>query len=208
MRRRIWIVCLGLVILGNTRFFAREAGDWFEGVVIMNDHEILTGEVKVSGVVDVVQLKTFGTIRCIQASDINQISFYDPSINCIRTIIPAASDKASRCIGFFEIIIRGEVSLLASYHEFNQFDPSFTAFNGQTISLPDDIELYFYDGKIMISSRYFRKQVFPAFMKIFEDDLSRFIRSQRIRIDDPADQIRLLKRFNQLYSDTELLAKE
>jgi hypothetical protein len=174
----------------------------------MDDHEILTGEVKIAGEFELIQLKTSGTIRCIPANDINQISFHDPSVNCVRTIISVATYKASPCIGFFEIIIRGEVSLLASYHEFSRFDPSFTALSGQTVNLPDDMELYFYDGKTLISSRYFRKQVFPAFMKMFESDLSRFIRAQRILIDDPVDQIRLLRRFNQLHSDSKLITKK
>ncbi len=208
MKLRTCVFGIGLALILSLDSIAKETGDWFEGVVIMNNHEIICGDVKISGAFNLVQVNVSGAIRCIPAREIEQIRFHDQSINTIRIIITNASGDASDQPGFFELIIRGEVSLLATYQDYSQFDPSKGTLNGKSVYLPDDMELYFYDGKTIVSTHDFRKQAYPAFMKIFRNELTKFIRAQRIRIDKPADQIRLLKHFNLLHSESKLLAKE
>ncbi|MDZ7605349.1 MAG: hypothetical protein U5K79_07115 [Cyclobacteriaceae bacterium] len=185
---------------------ARDTGDWFSGVVILNNLEILTGELKISGKYDAVQVIVYGAIRTIPAREIVKVSFHDPSVNCVRTLITTSSGKSKGHIGFYEVLIHGEVSLLASYQHYNRFDGASKLLSDNTVEIPEDMQLYFYDGKTVIASRNFRKQVYPAFMNVFGDDLTDYIKSHRVRLEDALGQIMLLQRFNLLYAKSKLLA--
>ncbi len=203
---KLWPWLFLVSFLFNSNLLARDS-DWFEGVIVLENHEVLLGELKIEAAYSLVQLKNSGSIRCIHAREIEQIKIHDTSINSVRTIISVRSENPEKSSAFYELIVRGEVNLLASYNDYRQFAQSDITKQKETPVLPDDMQFYYFDGKTLISSRCFRKEVFPVLLKLTKDHLEDFILQNRIQIDVPADQIRLLKQFNLIYSSGKLLAR-
>ena len=112
---------------------------------------------------------------------------------------------------FYEIIISGEIMLLARDKIYkNRFDVDISTgkIASKTLNqFANNKNYLLYDGKNLISLENFRKRVLPAFKKYFREEINLYMKEQKLNVNFPKDQVRLVKYFNKLYNDKLILVK-
>jgi hypothetical protein len=194
--------------------FSNTSERWYEGIVVLEDREVLTGLVKINEVYDALQLKDDRKITCIPARQIEKLAIHDSELGAVRNfvVIPSAG-KSINIHEFYEIIIKGEVKLLAkekSYQNIELAGINITEslFPNAVNEFANNKDFFFFDGKNLVALENFRNVVLPAFKRQFDSDISDFINTNKINLNYPRDQIRILKYFNKLYEENKSIGND
>jgi hypothetical protein len=115
--------------------------------------------------------------------------------------------------GFIEIIVNGKISLVA--RENRNYNSGKYKFDRQKGSISVDQfnytinqSFYYYDGKHLIPVCKFKKIVLPSMEHFFQTEIADLIKSEKLSTTRLCDQITIIKHFNELYNQKELLAKD
>ncbi|GEM_PF-3010406 len=193
------LTTIGLIILCITTLSAKET--WYDGVIILNDNQVLTGKISHHEDEDLIQLKQDDKIFCFSAYQVTSFNYYDTSLDAIRRFlsIPYEDEYHRFADLFFELIIDDEVSLLRKKNPYGystDFQTANTSYDQS--SHKNDYDYFFeYKGKVIPSNR-FKKDLKPLLNLTLENEISGFIKDNGLSIHRTYDQVLIVRFFNKM----------
>ncbi|MFP4092484.1 MAG: hypothetical protein ACLFUB_21030 [Cyclobacteriaceae bacterium] len=173
---------------------------WYPGIVILQDEQVLRGDISYDFAHDLVMCRQEGTIRTFGPQQAQSFRYYEEEANLLHNFSVYTLQKNSfyEQKGFFEIVLQGDVSYVRKRNKY----PIYQTRNGymQPRDFRNEPHLVAYDYYIlvndeMIKARNFKKEVLPALLQ--EDrSIKAFMKEKRLRTYDIADQIVLLDYYN------------
>jgi predicted RNA-binding protein with PUA domain len=195
-----------------SKMHAAENGSWYEGVVVLEDKKVIIGTVSINEKYHVVVIKQNDKMKSIPAWQIRKVTIHDREIESLRNFIVLPSgNRSGTTYSFYEIIVDGEIMLLARdkiYKNRPEMNGAVGLIGPETLNqFANNKDYLLYDGKNLMPLEKFRRKALPAFKKYFEEEIDLYMREQKLNINFPKDQIRLVKYFNKLYNDKLILVK-
>ncbi len=186
---------------------------WFEGVIVMNDGDVKVGSVSYATDYDMIAIQDGEKKLYFNAHQVAKFTFYDHEKNQIRNFEAKALRVNDQIRGrsFYEIIIKGEYSLLRKRMPYNyhltdeRYEDVSNSLAG--ISRSDYEEAMSYSYFISFEDQIvpmvkFRSKILPNMKKSLGQDLKEFMKHKRIRLDNDAHKILLVKYYNKTSTET------
>lgn len=212
--KRVLIVLLLAVIAYQVNGQSFPQNNWYAGGVSLSTGEEKQGTIKYDLETNTIQLQWNNKIETYHASQFITFSIYLESEDLNRTfyVLPFANAAGYKRPTIFELIMEGEISLLAREYigtrndsvnngfigsRWGAFNNPFpTTFTTQYLAF----RLYLVDKKGNVTSlSNNRKDVIAAFGD-HQKELKRYIKEQKIKVDQVADVAQLVNYFNDLNS--------
>ncbi|HEX5171806.1 MAG TPA: hypothetical protein VFW11_21655 [Cyclobacteriaceae bacterium] len=182
-----------LLILALLLFFAgsslySKTLRWCEGVIVLNNSEVLAGDVVIEPSLDLVLFRS-GEVRTFYpVSKINFVSLREEGVKYPRKFISLQCEEHGKtAFRLYEVILDGDLSVIRRP-------------NGG--SLPGTDEVYGYDYFIMdkatiISLSEFRKKIYPVIENYYsEKKLTRFLSKEQLNPWSLSDAIKIINIYN------------
>ena len=185
---------------------------WYEGVVVMQDDEVINGDIQINQRFNVVLLRDGDEHQSIPADKIHKVTIHDEEMKTLRTFISVIdNNKYIAQSKFYELIVSGQISYISRIKEFQSSSlENFGKFLNKNVNVSDQYvgnhDFYYFDGKNVISDDKFRKKVLPAFKKYFNQEIVQFIKAEQLNLNNAYDQLAIMKYFNELYKSKTALA--
>lgn len=167
--------------------------DWKEGVIILNNEEVLNGEVYYDHWYDLVLLRDDPNqpVQTFTARQVQSFRYYDPQDNIIHDFLVLAHHPASSypVPNFYEVVTTGTVLYLRQH-------------NRCPLSPPRDVNPHkvayhyfaYHHGQLVRAQR-FTRDLLPTLVQ--EDPaLADYAKVHHLRTYDVGDQILLVEHFN------------
>ncbi len=191
----------------------QDNGVWNQGVIVFRDSTVLVGDVQLNFQHKILQYHSKGALRSIPSWQILKVNLHDQTLGCVRQFISIPfSDESTRGDEFFEVIINGQIQIIARdrFPGISKYIPVTLPGNlveNQASEFVDQKDFFLYDGKNLIPMHKFNKLALPAFARYFEEEMERFIRNEKLNTNLLSGQIKVVKIFNKLYAESILTAK-
>lgn len=205
----IFLIHIGLIYPAK----AYEKIKWYDGVIILSNHEVINCELNINQKFNTVQSKEGTTVRSHPAREIEKITFYDTDLETPRFFISIpVNDHLILKYEFYEIVIRGKVKLISREKDYSitvekYLNVFLNSSESATRNYVSNQNFYFFDGKNIIPLQKFCKLVLPAFKMYFNHEISSYIQEAKLNVNLPRDQMKVLKYFNKLYSEKIIFAR-
>jgi len=204
------LLILVCVLPAAAQSFPQE--NWYVGSVTLSNGEQKEGTIKYDLETNSIQLQWNNKIETYHASQFITFSIYLEEEELYRNfyVLPLANTSGYKRPTIFELILEGEISLLAREYiatrnnaannsfygsRFGAFNNPFpTTFTTQYLAF----KLYLVDKKANITElNNNRKEVIAAFGD-HQKELKKYIKEENIKMDRVADVAQLVNYFNQL----------
>lgn len=195
MKRLIFLFIILLSAIG----YSTAATKWFRGVVVLQSLKVLSGQVAVHPVHDLVLFKTDeGELSVFPSNKITSVHYYDGEKNINRKFISLLEKTAStKKFTLYEIVIHGDVSVLRR--------PRFQDPRDEVASFDYFVRL---KGNNLALLHQFRTKIFPELVRLSENRVSEYVSGSKLNPNKAADAIRIIEFFNrQDYSFKQPLSK-
>jgi hypothetical protein len=168
---------------------SRSSLQWHEAVVVLNDHEVLVGEVVIQPSFDIVLFKAGSERTYYPVSKISYINMREDGINVPRKFVTHTERENGRSVvSLYEVVLQGEISVLRKP-------------NGKTLPGFDDAFSFEYFTKheaSVLKLASFKRKVYPRIERFYaEKGLSQYLRKEHLDPSSPADAIKLIGMYNE-----------
>lgn len=193
-------------------FSALADNEWFDGVVVLKDDQVLIGQVKHNSQLNIVQVKDDEKMKTFSAYQVAKFSFNDTQLGFIRRFVSVPYEQESKNFSdaFFEVIIQGEIRLLRRAKAYVNGDVANESqevynVNGYTINnfqyqhaMSFD---YFFqvDGQVVPSDK-FKRMLLPDIRDSYNNAVAQFIDDNHLNIHKIYDQVLIIRYYNKIYS--------
>lgn len=176
--------------------------EWHNAVVVLNNNEVLVGEVVIQPGLDLILFKSGDTRTFYAANKINYININDGDVNTPRKFVSLRGDKRGRSTNnLYEVVLQGELSVLRK---------------PRGGDLPDFNDVYSYEYFVkescdLIKLSDFRKSIYPIIERYYsEGQLLKFMNQENLSPWSPSDAIKLIEIYNDRLpiSSTQLSARK
>jgi len=207
---RFLVVCLGLV--WGLEVFSQDfpQDNWYPGSAVLTTGEEKKGQIKYDLESNSIQLESDNKIETFHASQFNTFSIYMDRENMYRAfyVLPYAGSTGYKRPTIFELIVEGELSLLAREYIVTRggnANPSVRTNGFVRMSDPFGLvqqflgfNLYLVDKRAnVIELTTNRKEVVAAFGE-HQKDLKKYIKEEKLKTDNLIDMAQLVNYFNTL----------
>lgn len=185
-----------LLITVSTNLLASPSPIWYDGVVVLNDQQILTGQVAIHNRQNLILFKVGEKVTVYPAHKIQNVFYYDQNADINRKFVSIANhNRGFAEYQLFEIVLRGPVTVLrkgklhlnAEDHEdFNYF----TLYRDEVLPI-----------------KQFRKKIYPHLSDCDPFKFSAYEAKERLNPNSTKDAISLIKFYNQLIRNSNSLAR-
>lgn len=170
---------------------------WYEGSVVLRNHQVLTGTVAIDAMHDVVLHKVDSQVNVYPAYKIMWLYFYDPVANINRRYMswPAATMVARVRSQLYEVVLQGDIMVLRRPRDMQ----TTAAIDGYHYFLKRD------DGVMPLYS--FKKKVYPTLLEETDGLLDAFRKENKLNPMEIADAVKLIEFYNQQVRAGNIMAK-
>lgn len=198
----------------DAQFYNFPSESWHRGDLVLNDGSVLEGSIKYDLEADAIQLDHEDKILTYAANQLKQFRVFQEDIREYRVFytIPYVTEYGYRRPKFFELIFEGRTSLLARefisittrsnastyFRGGTRFDPYGNSRSLKVRFLDHNLYLVNPEGKIELLGSS-RKEVIYAF-EGKHNELRKFIKKQRLKMDKVEDMASLVEYYNSLTS--------
>ncbi|HEX5112858.1 MAG TPA: hypothetical protein VFV79_08430 [Saprospiraceae bacterium] len=187
---------LFLLLVIPINLFASKPLTWYEGVVVLADQHVLTGQVAVHPRQNIIIFRSGDQQTVYPAHKIQNVFYYDEQFNINRKFVSIANrDHGYAKYELYEIVLRGEVSVLRKERIH--------------LDLNDQLDFsYFvlYQDEVL-PIKQFNKKVYPHLMDYDSFTFSRFIEREHLNPNSLRDAISMIKYYNRMVSHSSSLAR-
>lgn len=176
------------LIFTGTISYAKTTLEWHEAVVVLNDSEVLVGEVVIEPSLDMVLFRS-GEIRTFYpAAQIKFINIHDEGVKFPRKFISLPSEERGRFASkLYEVVLQGELSVIRKPR-------------GGSLPDMDDVLSYDYfvkqDDSITKLSD-FRKKIYPVIQQYYAEKRLLFsLDDEQLNPNSSSDAIKLIQMYN------------
>lgn len=184
---------------------------WHKGQVVLLDQNIRKGELKYDLIRETVQIRSGDKTETYDASQVMAFSFIQSNINALRTFYSLQYETKAgyERPTFFEVFVEGKMTLFGREYEvtssldsnpgrssrFNSplYNP-FASFGTSASYLA--FKLYFADSKGRIRESSNRTRDILNYFDDKQSELKKYIKKERLRLDDLADVAKLVRYYN------------
>jgi hypothetical protein len=165
---------------------------WNEGVAVLNDRQVLTGEFSYAHSVLLAREKQGVTV--LPSHKVYSFRFYDAQADINRHYISLDEPHSNtKCI--FEVVVWGKTSIVRKEIPFINSIPSERK--------SSDFNYFAFIGNELIPLKKFRTKVYPKLLLVHSYPLQEFIRKQKLNPNHLADAIRIVQ-FSNKNQDTSI----
>jgi hypothetical protein len=175
-----------------------QAEDWYQGSLVLKSQETLKGEISIKYDYDVVLFRKGNELTVYPAHKVQSLYFYDDVTERNRQFVSLQLlFGAATLHQFYEVLLDGYVSVLRRQHIV------WYSVHLDTI----DYDYYVKKDDVLTVMYKFKRRVFPDLERSSREDLSAFIRKNKLSRTRLDDVIRIIDHFNQQYINKTPLAK-
>ena len=174
---------------------------WHQGLVVTADRDTIRGSVKYDMVTNTVLVSRNNVVQTYNSLKLFYVEIYDQLMDNYRQFyaVPYEFKHDYEVPVLFELLYEGPLSLLAREQIITQTTSANTAYYGAPIVQEVlDRTYYFLDTQGKIDFFTGRKVDLLTIMREHDDDVKRFIKSNKLRTDDLGDLIRITAFYNSL----------
>jgi hypothetical protein len=194
MRLNRFFLFTVLLFLGSLTTWAE---DWYQGSVLLKSKETLKGEIAVRHDYDVVLFRNGNELTVYPAYKVQSFYIYDDVTERNRQFVSLQLlFGAATRHQFFEVMLDGYVSVLRREHIV------WYSIHLETV----DYDYYVKKDDVLTLMYKFKRKVLPDLQRSSREDLSAFIRKNRLSRSRPDHVIRIIDYFNQQYVNKAPLA--
>jgi hypothetical protein len=184
--------------------------EWHEGIIILENDEIVKGELGYDYANDLIMCKEDGKIRTFGPHQAVSFQFYEIEKNLLRRfkVYELAQNSFYSQQGFFEIVVDGEVDYIRKRNRYALYHPR----DGYMVHRKPNMHEVAYDyfvqvnGKL-IKARKFKKEVLPQLL-LTDQSVEKYMKEQKLTTYDIGDQIVLLNYYNKKSDKAKPTAKD
>ena len=163
--------------------------EWNVGTVVLNDLQILTGEIVVEQKHDLVLIKQGDHVDVVAAHRLRSVNIYDKLKNINRRFVSVSTRTVNRNrFQLFEVVLNGEVSVLRKMKDI--------ASKAETDA--DDFEYFVYANERLTALRKFRSTVYQQLVRNRGNEISRYIKEEKLNPNLAAHAILIVDHYNQI----------
>jgi hypothetical protein len=200
VKRAYFIICLVLTcIISKAQNFSAEA--WHEGYLVTSEGDTLRGLIKYDMETNIVQLIVQNVVKTYSSYKIYYFEIYDSIMGNFRQFysIPYEVTTDYELPIIFEVLYEGPLSLLSREAIVQENVTSTSAYWGGSY-VQNTVRYFYYfldkSGNIRLYNR--KKSELLAIMSRHQSEVKSFVKSNKLRLDDPRDLIRITAFFNSL----------
>ncbi len=187
--KKLLTICL---LSFNSIVFAEQL-QWYEGVVVLKNAQVLNGEVSVNALHDLVIFKSGEKVMVYPAHKIKAFYYYDTAANINRRFLSLIeSNTLFKVYHLYEVVLWGDVSVLRMQkkHVSTEYE---------------NMDKYGYDYFIQMGDDLtpiirFRKQVYPELLKGSHDKIMSFVHEKKLNPNLASSAIQIIKFYNSIAS--------
>lgn len=176
----------------------KENVQWYDGVIVLANEEILQGEVFPTGN-DLVLFRSNSKVKVVPAHQLQSVHFYDKESDINRKFISRNESRDSRRVfHLYEVVLSGEINLLRRKSAV------------QSNSKPHDKYDFVYfieSGEELVTLKKFRTTFFYAMMANHPDEMVSFIEQNRLNPNISADAVRIISYYNKLTNNQQIMTR-
>lgn len=191
----VTIICL---LAGNFCF----SGDpeWSPGVIVLEDSQVLEGDLNYDHKNGVIQCRNAGKIKAFSSHGVTSFYFINRATNILHRYVAVEQNTGEnyRRKEFFEIVLEGELTILRKRNK--STDPVRRGHTMSTYNLMHHIlcyDYYVYHQGEMVKVNKFKKDVVPM-MKDKKREITTYADKKNLKLYYLMDQISLISYYNGL----------
>lgn len=179
---------------------SNRATDWHPGLVILNNHEIVKGDISYDYAYDLVMCKEGDKIQTFTTHQASSFKYFDAESNLFHEYV-ALSNKITpeyQQKSFYEVVLEGDINYVRKRNRFPAYHPKdgYLATRNAQMNEHKVCYEYFVQYKDeLIKSRRFKQEVLPI-MKSKEYSIDAYMRANNLRTYNIGDQIELVEYYN------------
>ncbi|MDF9795879.1 hypothetical protein OKW21_001142 [Catalinimonas alkaloidigena] len=186
--------------------------DWYPGVIILENTEVVKGDISYDYSHDIVMCKIDDVIKTFTPHQVTAFKYYEESENLFHDFVtltnyinPRYQQKA-----FYEVVLEGDISYVRKRNKY----PAYNAKEGYLANRNKRLnqhkvcyEYFVHYENELIKSKSFKREVLPI-MQNKERSLHTYMKKNQLRPYDIGDQIELVEYFNLTSDMREQTAKK
>lgn len=171
--------------------------NWHEGAIVLSSGKVITGNMSIEPMHDLVLLKSDGKSTVYPAHKIRSLYFYDRNANINRRFIVIYEKQAfiSRSL-LYEVVLQGAITVLRRQQSRSRHPSDAT-----------DFIYYCKQDDGLTSLHRFSRKICPQLLNGDDERLNSFIRKNHLFAASDANLIRIIEYYNHLTVTDEALAK-
>jgi hypothetical protein len=170
---------------------------WYEGSVVLRNHQVLTGTVAIDAMHDLVLHKVEAQVNVYPAHKIMWLYYYDSVANINRRYMswPVAGPVARAHSQLYEVVLQGDIMVLRRPRD------------TQTTAAIDGYHYYLKCQEGLMPLYAFKKKVYPTLQEETNGLLDAFRRENKLNPMEIADAVKLIEFYNQQVRAGNIMAK-
>ena len=168
---------------------------WNEGSVVLASKKVITGQIAVEPVHDIILVQD-GDLRTVYpAHKIQSLYFYDQA-NINRRFVSIKGNDIGTRYQLFEVVLNGKVVVLRRQKA-----------KGYSTSDALDFTYQIKYDNILVPLRKFNRKIYPQLITLTDTRLQDFIAENRLRTYSDSNSIRIIEFYNRLIRLDDAMAK-
>jgi hypothetical protein len=185
-----------ILIAIPAQVYGSPAIQWHDGVVVLANDQLLTGQVSIHPRHNFVIFNAEGKQTVLPAKKIHQVYYYDEISNINRKFISVVKDHVGyHRYELYEIVVWGDVMVLRKQMMKSAQDDH-CAFN-----------YFIYHNTEVFPVKHFKKKIYPMLNDRYSVALADFAKEKRLNFNFTQDIISILKFYNELVINSGSIAK-
>lgn len=173
---------------------ARELA-WHDGVIVLRNEQIVTGEVALPGNYDLVLFRKGDTVSVYPAHKIKSVFFYDAKQNVNHRLVSAKEEHMTHPVyRLYEIVLQGELSVWRK-----QTSP---VANSDKF----DFDYFIRFDDHLLPLQQFRHKVYHELLKNAHEEILTFVTRENLDPSQPADALRIIEFYNHQVKESAVAA--
>lgn len=172
---------------------------WYEGVVVLYNNQILVGKVSVEQVHDVVLFRHSDSlnITVLPAFKVKAVNYFDVTNTINRRFISLDQQSTRRTTCLYEVVVTGKVWVLRRLNKYHSMPPG-----------DDEYMYYSMKNDELVELKKFGATMFAHLDDLSGQQLSVYVRAKRFDPYQLADAIRIIQYFNSLEIPAGVLSRK
>lgn len=185
-----WIVAVTFFLLQKAATASGSPGvTWNKGAMVLEDQQVLRGEFCVQAVYDLVLFRNGKAVNVYPAHTFRSLHVYDQKADINRRYVSHVSAEEGLAVRrIYEVVLYGEISVLRRQKVSTAHSPE----------LSDAFDFNYFivskDGTYFLHQ--FRERVFPGMVEHGGEEISTFIKLNKLDPNRESDAVRLIRFFN------------
>lgn len=204
---KMYLLFLPALLTVSSSVFAQLSNrttDWYPGIVILNDKEIVKGEISYDYSHDIVMCKEGEVIQTFTPHQVHSFKYFDEEHNIFHEYLTLSNEINPKYQqkAFYEVVLEGDVNFVRKrnrYPAYNAKEGYLSTRNARLNEHKVCYEYFIEYNDELIKSRRFKQEVLPL-LKRNDQSLRVYMKENHLKPHNIGDQIELVEYYNHISS--------